>query len=155
MPFDKDSINIFLSDPLQLRGDEDCTYHRLKAQLCGFNDDIVAREICLANQTYQLSLAAKPWRILRKRMKTLSQAWMVFMLANMAPNGHVSDLNIPRYHLLYCLLKDNHFVDVTKIICYEIYKFARFKIGQNNQKAKGTLGFPALITALCSPWCGG
>jgi len=81
-------------------------------------------------------------------MKTLSQAWMVFMLVNMVPNGHVSDLNIPRCHLLYCILKDNYSIDVAKIICHEIYKFARFEIGPNNQKAKGTLGFPTLIIAL-------
>ena len=60
MSFDRDSISTFLGDPLQLIGDEDCTYHRLKAQICGFNDDIVAREICLSNQTYQLSSAGKP-----------------------------------------------------------------------------------------------
>jgi len=60
VPFDRDSISIFWGDPLQLRGDDDCTYHRLKAQLCGFNDDIVAMEICLANHTYQLNSAGKP-----------------------------------------------------------------------------------------------
>jgi len=100
-----------LGDPLQLREDEDCTYHRLKSQIYDFNDDIVAREICLANHTYQITATGKPWRILRKHMKTLSQVWMVFMLANMVPNDHVSGLNIPRCHLLYFLLKYYYFVD--------------------------------------------
>ncbi|ESW09258.1 hypothetical protein PHAVU_009G112900 [Phaseolus vulgaris] len=49
VPFDKDSISAFLGDPLHLKGDEDCTYHRLKSQISDFNDDIVAREICLSH----------------------------------------------------------------------------------------------------------
>jgi len=61
-------------------------------------------------------------------------------------------LNIPRCHLLIRLLKDDYSVDVAKIICHEIYKFARFEIGPKNQKSKGTLGFPALITALCAEY---
>jgi len=68
----------------------------------------------------------------------------------MVPTGHVSylNLNILMCLILYCLLKDNHFADVAKIICHKIYKFARFEIGPNNQKKKGTLGFLALIIAL-------
>jgi len=85
-------------------------------------------------------------------MKTLSQAWMVFMPANVVPNGHVFGLNILMCHLLYCILKDDYSVDVAKLICHEIYKFARFKIGPSNQKAKGTLGFLALINALCAEY---
>ena len=60
-------------------------------------------------------------------MKMLSQVWMVFMLANMVPNGHVSDLNIPRCHLLYFLLRDDYFVDVAKII---FMKFINFLLAQ-------------------------
>jgi len=29
--FDRDFISAFIGDPLQLRGDDDCTYHQLKA----------------------------------------------------------------------------------------------------------------------------
>jgi len=65
------------------------------------------------------------------------------------PIDHVSDLNILTCHLLYWLLKDDYSVDVAKIIFHEIYKFVWFKITQNNQKAKGYLGFPAFITDLC------
>jgi len=39
VPFDKESISEFLGDPLQLRRDEDCTYHQMKDQFGGFNDD--------------------------------------------------------------------------------------------------------------------
>jgi len=57
----------------------------------------------------------------------------------------VSDLNIHRCHLLHFLLKEKYFV-----VCHEIYKFVRLDVGQNNQKEKGSLGFPTLITALCA-----
>ena len=30
-----------------------------------------------------------------------------------------------------------------------MYKFVRLEVNQNNQKEKGSLGFPTLITALC------
>jgi len=79
-----------------------------------------------------------------------------FHAGQLVPNGHVSDLNIPRCHLLYCILKDDYFVDVAKIICHEIYKFARFEIGPNNQKTKGTLGVPcSYYCPLCKTWYGG
>jgi len=81
VPFDMDFISAFLGDPLQLRRNEDCTNHRLKDQFGGFNDDIVAREICLANHTNQTTTTGRPWRILRKHVKTLSEVWMVFTLA--------------------------------------------------------------------------
>ena len=42
---------------------------------------------------------------------------IVFMLANMVSIDHVSDLNILRCHPLYCLFKEDYFVDVAKIIC--------------------------------------
>jgi len=136
VPFDRDSISAFLGDPLQLRGDNDCTYHQLRARTYGFNDDEVAREICLANHSYKVEATRKPWRILRKHMKTLSQIWMVFMLTNIVPICHVSNFNIPTCHLLYCLLKEDYFVDVAKIICYEIYKFVRLEVNQKYQRSK-------------------
>jgi len=58
--FERDSIRAFLGDPLQLRGDDDRTYHQLRARTCGFNDYEVAREICLANHSYQINLVGKP-----------------------------------------------------------------------------------------------
>ena len=42
-------------------------------------------------------------------------------------------------HILSFLLKDYYFVDVAKIIFYEIYKFVKLEVNQNNQKAKGSL----------------
>ncbi|KOM55968.1 hypothetical protein LR48_Vigan10g186000 [Vigna angularis] len=40
-------------------------------------------------------------------------------------------------------------LDVATIIFEEIHKFVRYEVNKNNEKSKGALGFPALITALC------
>jgi len=60
VPFDRDSIIAFLGDSLQLRGDDDCTYHQLRVKTYGFNDDEVDREICLVNHSYKISPIGKP-----------------------------------------------------------------------------------------------
>jgi len=39
-------------------------------------------------------------------------------------------------------------VDVATIISEEIHKFVRYEVNTRNDKAKGGMGFPALITAL-------
>jgi len=62
-----DFISAFLGDPLELRGDDDCTYHLLSVKTYGINDDVVAKEICLANHSYQVGPATKPCRILRNK----------------------------------------------------------------------------------------
>jgi len=146
VPFDRDSISAFLGKSLQLKGDDDCTYHQLRATTYGFNDEEVAKVVFLDNHSYQVGPVRKPWIILRKDIKTLSHVWMVFILENIVHIGHVSDLNILRCYLLYCLLKEYYSVDVAKIIFYEIYKFVKLEVNNNKQMAKGSLGFPTLIT---------
>jgi len=49
---------------------------------------------------------------------------------------------------LYFLLKEDYSIDVAKIISNEIHKFVTLEVNKNNQKAKGFLGFLALIIAL-------
>jgi len=83
-------------------------------------------------------------------MKTLAKVWMTFLLANIIPLGHVSYLNLPRCQLLYSIMRDDYKVYVAQIIYGHINKIARLEINKNNEKAKGSLGFPTLITALCA-----
>jgi len=82
-------------------------------------------------------------------MKTLAQVWTTILLANIVPISHVLDLNVPRCHLLYCIIREDLTVDVATIISEEIHKFVRYEVNKNTEKAKGALGFSALITALC------
>jgi len=46
-------------------------------------------------------------------------------------------------------MRDDYKVNVAQIISHHIYKTARLEINKNNEKAKGSLGFPTLITTLC------
>jgi len=83
-------------------------------------------------------------------MRTLAQIWLTFMLANIAPSGHVSDLSMLRCNLLFALIQDEISVNVAKIISDEIQKFVDMEVNQERGKRRGALGFPALITALCA-----
>jgi len=82
-------------------------------------------------------------------MKTLAQVWTTFLLANIVPIGHVSDLNVPICHLLYCITREDLTIDMATIISKEIQKFVRYEVNTRNEKETGVLGFSALITALC------
>jgi len=83
-------------------------------------------------------------------MHTLAQIWLAFMLANITPSGHVSDLSMQRCNLLFALIQDEISVNVAKIISDEIKKFVDMEVNQERGKRRGALGFPALITALCA-----
>jgi len=43
-------------------------------------------------------------------------------------------------------MREDLTVDVATIISEEIHKFVRYEVNTRNDKAKGALGFPALIT---------
>ena len=46
-------------------------------------------------------------------------------------------------------MREDLTVDIDTIISEEIHKFVRYEVNTRNDKAKGALGFPALIIALC------
>ena len=150
MPFDPQSINNLLGNPLQFRDDDLCMYQRLRGRYDGFDDTVVSRALCLRGQRYEVGPTGKPLRIKRKDMKTIVQMWMTFILANIVPIGHVSDMNMPRCYLVYSILREDYSVNMARIISEEIHKFANLEINPRNERAKGSLGFPALITALCA-----
>ena len=125
-------------------------YQRLRGRYDGFDDTVVARALCLRGRRYEVGPTGKPLRIKRKDMKTIVQMWMTFILANIVPIGHVSDMNMPRCYLVYSILREDYSVNMARIISEEIHKFANLEINPRNERAKGSLGFPALITALCA-----
>ena len=147
--YDRAAISEFLGNPLPLEPGQRCDFTRKRRSHEPYYENEVALLICAANRSYQVGPTGNPLRILRGDMKTLAQVWTTFLLANIVPIGHVSDLNVPRCHLLYCIMREDLTVDVTTIISKEIHKFVRYEVNTKNDKAKGALGFPALITALC------
>ena len=147
--YDRTTINEFLGNPLPLELGQHCDFIRRRRSHEPYDENEVALLICAANRSYQVRPIGNPLRILRRDMKTLAQVCSIFLLANIVPIGHVSDLNVPRCHLLYCIMREDLSVDVATIISEEIRKFVRYEVNTRNEKAKGVLGFLALITALC------
>ncbi|CAJ1940211.1 unnamed protein product, partial [Sphenostylis stenocarpa] len=154
--YDRAAITEFLGDSLPLEEGQQCDYTRLwlsqetvGARWRAIHERRVANLLYIPNRSFQLGVVGTPRRIRRTDMMTLAQVWMTFLLFNIVPFGHVSDLNMPRCNLLYCLIREDITVDVASIISEEIHRFVNYEINKNNQKHKGALGFPALITTLC------
>jgi len=147
--YDQAAISEFLGNPLPLEPGQHYDFTRKKRSQEPYDENEVARLICTPNRSYQVGPTGNPLKILRGDIKTLAQVWTTFLLANIVPTGHVSDLNVPRCHLLYCIMREDLTVDVATIISEEIHKFVRYEVNKNTEKAKGALGFPALITTLC------
>ena len=149
--YDRNAINQFLGNPLP--DNVECTYQTIKNSRDGFRERTIIEKLCILNKSFHTGSTGHSLRIKRKDMKTVAQVWMTFLLANIIPLGHVSYLNLPRCQLHYFITRDDYKVDVAQIISEHIYKTARLKINKNNEKAKGSLGFPTLITTLCaSQW---
>ena len=147
--YDRAAISEFLGNPLPLEPGQRCDFTRKMRSHEPYDENKVALLICAANRSYQVGPTGNPLKILRGDMKTLAQVWTTFLLANIVPIGHVSDLNVPKCHLLYCIMREDLTVDIATIISEEIHKFVRYEVNTRNDKAKGALGFSALITALC------
>lgn len=141
-------ISEFLGHPLPLEEGQSCDYTRRRRSQEAFDEEEVTNLICISSRSYQLGSSSNPRRIHRIDMKTLAQVWMTFLLSNIVPIGHVSYLNVPICHLLFYILREDLTVDVATIISEEIHKFVQYEVNKNNEKSKGTLGFPALITTL-------
>jgi len=128
--------------------EEKCHYQRLCNRKKGFSNREVATLLCLLGKGYQLTSAGKETRIRRKDMRTLAQMWLTFILANVVPTGHVSDSNVIKSNLLFSMMQDDFTINISRIISDEIQKVMDGeRVGRGERR--GTLGFPALITALC------
>jgi len=119
VPFDPHSINNLLGNPLQFRDDDLCMYQRLRGRYDGFDDTVVLKALCLRGRRYEVGPIGKPLRIKRKDMKTIVRMWMTFILENIVPIGHVSDMNMPRCYLVYSILREDYSVNVARIISNE------------------------------------
>lgn len=152
IPYDRDSISQFLGDPLILVEGETCDYFVRKNRASGFDDVVIGQLLCSVGHDYIYSTTKRQLRILRTSMTTLTQIWMTFLLSNILPSDHNSDLTIPKCHLVYSFMSQFS-VDVTRLISDAIHQFViaeppRFPADPT--KSNRALGFPALITRLCN-----
>jgi len=84
----------------------------------------------------------------KKRYKDSGASMVAFMLANVEPIEYVSEVNITRSNMLFSTMQDDFMINISKIISDEIQKVVDGeRVGRGERR--GTLGFPALITALC------
>ena len=89
---------------------------------------------------------------MRTSMTTLMQIWMTFLLSNILPSNHTSDLIMPKCELVYSILSQIS-VDVARLISDAIHQFMTTEPTRHLMdpaKANKALGFPALITGLCT-----
>jgi len=141
------AIDDLLENPYR-KQEEKCHYQRFCSRKKGFSNRKVAVVLCLPGKGYQLTSAGKETRIRRKDMRTLAQGWLTFMLANMVPTGHVSEINVIKSNMLLSMMQDDFTINISKIISDEIQKVVDGeRVGRGERR--GTLGFPTLITALC------
>jgi len=89
---------------------------------------------------YQLTSVGKETRIRRKDMRTLVQVRLTFMLVNVVPTGHVSDINVTKSNLLFSMMQDDFTINILKIISDEIQKVVDGERVSRGER-RGTLGF--------------
>jgi len=105
--------------------------------------------LCIPGQTFVRRRTGHPRKIYRSSMSTLTQIWTSLMFANISPMTHVSDMNLDKAQLLYCIFQGIT-MDVAELILDEIHKSVISQI-----IAKGTakpLGFPCLISESCKKY---
>jgi hypothetical protein len=89
---------------------------------------------------------------MRTSMTTLTQVWMTFLLSNILPSDHTSDLIVPKCFLVYSCMSGIS-IDIAGIISDAIRQFVMLQPAQfpsDPNRANRALGFPALITGLCA-----
>ena len=95
--------------------------------------------LCILGKGFVLNAEGMPWKLLRRDLTTLAQAWSVLSYSNLAPTSHTSDLNLDRAQLVYGLVTRMD-MNIEALILGQISLIA--------QSNSSRLGFPALITAL-------
>ena len=107
--------------------------------------------LCTTGQDFAQTSIRSQVRIMRTRMTTLTQMWMMLLLNNIFPSDHNSDLPLLKCQLVYAILTGMS-VHMAQLIANAIYIFAGMtptRYPLDLEKSNRALGFPALITVLC------
>ncbi|KAH1257040.1 hypothetical protein GmHk_03G007086 [Glycine max] len=151
IPFDADALSQFLGYPLVLEEGQECEYGQRRNQADGYDEEVIAQLLCIPRQDFSWTAAGRWVRIMRTNMTTLTQIWMTFLLSNIQPSDHNSDLPLPKCQLVYAILTRMS-IHVAQLIADVIYLFAGMAPTRHPldpDKSNRALGFPALITGLC------
>ena len=130
---------------------QQCEYTSRKGQTTGFDEEAIGQLLCFPGHDFARSMAGKRLQIMCTNMTTLTQILMTFLLNNVLPSDHNSDLTLPKCQLVYSIM-EHIIVCVAQLISDVIHQFV---IGKPHthpvhpDKSNKALDFPALITGLC------
>jgi len=147
IPYDIDAINQFLGHPLILEEGQQCEYAEWISQFSGFDEETIDQLLCSPEHDFAWSVVGKWVRIMRTSITTLTQIWMTFLLSNILPSDHNSNLTLPKCQLVYNIMRQIS-VHVAQLISYVIHQFvgiAPLRYPVDPEKSNRALGFPALI----------
>ncbi|KAL5166225.1 hypothetical protein HKD37_18G051231 [Glycine soja] len=137
--FDTETINDFLDNPVILAGGEE--YLSYSQYLHTYPDhEAIVVALCTSEGGFVLNVNGTPWKLLRKDLTSLTQAWTVLYYFNLAPTSHTFDLNVDRATLIYGLVMKMD-MDLGSFILGQITQIA--------QSNTSRLGLPVLIKPFC------
>src|SRR3954469_494732 len=144
--FSRDAINNFLGRPSPRAAGEKCEYARKKAAKT-WNMQEIADLLSFERRGFTLNPSGYIQKMDRKNMSQMAQLYTVFLLNNVMPRSHTSDLTIDMSCLLFWIMTGGE-VDVAQIISEEI-RIVASSGTKRGTKPSAQLGFPSLIMALC------
>ncbi|KAL6555103.1 hypothetical protein OROGR_006361 [Orobanche gracilis] len=133
VPFDRDTIHDYLGRPQFLSDTAAVDFNRMRSTGLFQEQDI---------QAEMTQLLCRPGHTFFQDMKPLTQAWTAFILHNVHPNSHTSDLTMGPAYLAWCII--NHIdIDIADILSLEIHNI------YNAKSIATPLALSGLITGLC------
>ena len=150
IPYDTDAINQLLGIPLILEEGQQCEYTSWRGRAIGFDEEAISQLLFFPSCDFVCSMTGKRLRIMHTNMATLTQIWMTFLLSNILPSDHNSDLILPKCQLMYSFM-EHISVHVAQLISDALHQFVIIEPPRhpmNPDKSNKALGFLALITCL-------
>lgn len=105
----------------------------------GLDYDDVLKTICKPDAQWILDARNVPFKLGRADLLPVAKAWCALIQSNILPTTNMSDVNLRRATLIYCIMKGDT-VKLAKLIADNIESLAQTK--------HGNLGYPSLITVL-------
>jgi hypothetical protein len=149
IPFDRDSINAFLNNALELEPSPDptvptlCTYGKRIAQ-GNWKYEQIERDIMLKGRYFVRNDKGEIRHALTKEMNAKVCLVFQFLVHNAVPRAHTSDAPKIVLPLIWCIMKGVQ-VDIARIIANEMKQVA-LKCATGSKKV--ALIFPGLIMGL-------
>ncbi|KAF1879818.1 hypothetical protein Lal_00037321 [Lupinus albus] len=110
VPFDRDTMNAYLSNPYTHTFDIMGDFQKMKSD--GYLD----------YRTYDTNHMGAPRHILRKDITPLTWIWISFILRNIHPVSHTYDLPMTKAYLAFCI-QDKRDMDLAAILLDELFRF--------------------------------